>query len=301
MRSGGNRNHTKNITHVKMKKSNIQTTKLAALATMMLYIQPSNAALVYNDGDLILGFRATGGTGGTTNVLLNLGSASVFRDATSQFTLSLGNVDADLDAVFGGAWNTRLDLRWSVSGGQSFEGNGFTDLTLFASRARAFPFGTVGAANSTAWLRQSGSTQSNPALKLEALGQKFGSGTTGVSGSDQIESTNAAGFGLIQSHAQNNSYEEFMPGGSQTGAGSSFSYFNGGIEANFANGAIGTGLDLYFMAPGSGAGAYEGTFTISDNATITFTPTGVPEPGSAFMLALGLGALLTKRRRQQTA
>ena len=99
-----------------MKLTNYRTTLLAAIAATGAFTSSTNAALVYNDGDLILAFRATGGTGGTTNVLLNIGSASVFRDATSQFTLSLGNLDADLDAIFGGGWNTRIDLNWSVSG-----------------------------------------------------------------------------------------------------------------------------------------------------------------------------------------
>lgn len=294
MRTGGNRNHTKKHNNVKMNTFTIQTTKLAALAAVMLSIQTSNATLIYNDGDLILGFRATGGTGGTTNVLLNLGNASIYRDATSQFTLSLGNVDADLDAIFGSNWNTRLDLNWSVSGTQFTAGNGFTNRTLIASRAQAFPLGLLGSANSTPWNRGTLATHNPVAAKLAALG-----GTFDDVSANQSESTNAAGFALIQTHAQNNSFEEFMSGGSQSSSGSSYSYFSGGIEGTFANGASGSALDLYVMASGVGAGTYEGTFTISDNATITFTPTGVPEPGSAMMLAMGLGALLTKRRRQQ--
>jgi hypothetical protein len=286
-----------------MKTSTIRTAKVAALALALLSTQQSKAALVYNDGDLILAFRATGGTGGTTNVLLNIGNASVYRDATSQVTLSLGNLDGDLDSVFGATWNTRIDLNWSISGTQFAAGNGFTtNRNLIASRAQAFPLAPLGSSNSTAWAKATLSTQGSPALKMQSLGGKFGTGTTGsVPGTDQIESTNTPGFGLIQPQAQANSFEEFMSGGSQSSSGSSYAYFSGGIEGTFGNGASGAALDLYMMAPGTGAGAYEGTFTITDNATITFTPTGVPEPGSALMLALGCTALLTKRRRQTAA
>ncbi len=286
-----------------MKITNYRTTLLAAIAATGAFTSSTNAALVYNDGDLILAFRATGGTGGTTNVLLNIGSASVFRDATSQFTLSLGNLDADLDAIFGGGWNTRIDLNWSVSGTQFAAGNGFTtNRNLIASRAQGFPLAPLGSSNSTPWNKATLSTQGGPALKMQSLGGKFGTGTSGgVSGSDQMESVNTPGFGLIQPQAQNNSFDEFMSGGSQSSSGSSYAFFSGGIEGAFGNGAPGSALDLYFMTPGSGAGAYEGTFTISDSATVTFTPTGVPEPGSALMLAIGCGALLTKRRRQRVA
>ncbi len=279
---------------------NTHNLRIAALAIAGLTLSSHHAkADPYADGDLILGFRATGGTGGTTNLLLNLGSASNFRDAATQTTLSLGNLDADLDSIFGGSWNTRSDVLWSISGTQFTAGNGFTNRALFASRAQAFPLGPVGSSNSVAWARGSTSTQGIPAGKLAAFGTKYGVGTTGaVSGTDQIESTNAP-LGLVQPHAQTNSYEEFMSGGSQSSSGSSFAYFSGGIESSFANGANGTALDFYIMPAGTGAGTYEGTFTISNSGDVTYTPQGVPEPSSALMLALGGTALGFIRRRQR--
>ena len=283
---------------------NPRTIIVTALAVVALSItSKTHAALTYTDGDLILGFRATGGTGGTTNVLFDIGSAAIFRDATTQLTLSIGNVGADLSAIFGASWNTRIDVDWSVSGTQFSAGNGFTtNRNLIATRAQGFPIAPLGSSNSTPWNKATLSTQGGPALKLQQLGGKFGAGTTGgISGTDQIESTNAPGFGLIQPSTQNNSFEEFMAGGAQSTAGSSYAYFNGGVEGNFGNGTSGAALDLYYMVPGSGAGTYEGTFTINDNATITFTPTGVPEPGTATILGLGCAALLTKRRRQVAA
>ncbi len=273
---------------------------LAAAAAALLATQTARAD-TYTDGDLILGFRAGGGAGGTTNLLLNLGSASIFRDATTQFTLSLGALDADLDSLFSAVWDTRSDFFWSVAGTQYTAGNGFANRTLIASRSQAFPLGPIGSANSTPWARGTTSTQSIPAGKLAALGTKFGLGTTGaVSGTDQIESTNAP-FGLIQPQAQTNSLDEFMTGGSQSSFGSSFAYFSGGIEGGFGNGASGTALDLYVMTAGTGGGpgTYEGSFTIASGGDVTFTPEGVPEPSSALMLALGGTALGFIRRRQR--
>lgn len=292
--------NTNTNTYVLMKNTT-RTLALASLAGVLT--TTASAVLPYADGDLILGFRATGGTGSSTNLLVNIGSAATFRDATTQFTLSLGNLDADLDAIFGTTWDSRSDVNWSVSGTQFTAGNGFGNRTLFATREQGFPLGPIGSANSTPWTRATTSTQAGPAGKIQALGLKYGVGTTGaISGTDQIESTNTT-LGLIQPNAQTNSFEEYMSNGSQSSSGSSFAYFSGGIEGGFALGAGGTALDLYFMATDFSPfdpGIYEGTFSINSGGDVTFTPTGVPEPSSALMLALS-GTVLGFIRRRKLA
>lgn len=290
-----------------MKTLTSKVTLFAVIAALGLSTQQSNATLVANDGDLLLGFRATGGTGATTNYVVNVGKMSDFRDATTVLTLSLGNIDADLDNLFGSNWANRSDFLWSVSGVQFSTGNGYTQKSLFASRAQAFPLAAAGLSGSSPWSRETTSTQGGPASLMNAYRTQFKLGTTGASGSDQIQSTNST-VALIQPHGQNNSHEEFMSNsgfiGGQTTSGASFAYFPGGIEGSFVNGAAGSALDLYAMAPlvGGGNGLYEGTFAISDSGSVTFTPAGVPEPTSALLVAAGCTALITmRRRREQTA
>jgi hypothetical protein len=80
-------------------------------------------------GDLILGVRATGGTGATTNVFFNLGPAHALRSNPSPAGI-LVNLDAELIAAFGAGWNARSDLYFGV----------------FANLSNATPFGIGSAA-----------------------------------------------------------------------------------------------------------------------------------------------------------
>ena len=71
-----------------------------AAAAMLLATPAVHAALPYADGDLILGFRATGGQGGTSSYEVNIGSATQFV-AASTFSVDLGgNITTDLEAIF---------------------------------------------------------------------------------------------------------------------------------------------------------------------------------------------------------
>ena len=86
----------------------MKTTKLLGLligaAGVLLHSAVVQAAdTVYNDGDIFLGFRATFGTGIAQDLLVNLGPASQFKTG-SGFTLDVGNISADLAAVFGSDW-----------------------------------------------------------------------------------------------------------------------------------------------------------------------------------------------------
>ena len=276
---------------------------LAIACALALTPDSANAAIIYNDGDLILGFRATGGQGASTNYLVDLGSASPLVTSTSPIVFSLGNIGTDLSTIFGANWFSRADVLWSVSGVQKISGNGFASNTMFATRSDSVD-GPLGTNTTAPWNRPSTFAAGAPATKIQSLGLKYGQGTTGgVAGFDQMESTNAPGMGLIQPTSQGNSYDEYQPGGSQTTGVSAYGYFAdlNGIEGNFAsNGSGFSVLDLYTVAPGSGGASFRDSVTISNGGTLTFTPP-VPEPTAAVTLALGGMVLASLRRRRATS
>ena len=274
---------------------------LLAIAGAAAFLPSSaRAAIVYSDGDLILGFRATGGQGASTDYLINLGPAATIINSTAPITFSLGNIGGDLTTLFG-SWTTRGDVLWSVSGVQKIAANGFANNTMFATRSDTIS-APLGTGTTTPWTIPSSFGAGTPAGKVQSVGQKYGAGTTGnVVGTDQIESTNAPGA-LIQPTAQSNSFASFMPFGLNAGGSAAYGYYNdaNGIEANFATGTATSVLDFYKLipAPGSLPAPFVGNFSISESAVVTFTPAGVvPEPTAGLSVLLG-GALLGASRRR---
>jgi hypothetical protein len=278
-----------------MNIKSIGTKALLALAGSVLLVPASSeAALTHNDGDLLLGFRATGGTGVTTSYLVNLGSIAQFLAADANDTIltldtEIGNIGADLTTIYGGSWQNRVDLLWSVTGVQLVGGNGLANKTLLASRASF-----AGAQGSTGWLRPS-AFNGIPSQQLSVEATKYEAGTDGTG---QTESTNSL-FALIQPNAMPNNHASFQ---AEPGSPAAYDYFvNGslGVENTFeaGTGPGGTALDFYFMQPGSGTGEYLGQFTLSNTGTVTFTPEGVPEPSTALALAGGALVLASLRRR----
>ena len=257
----------------------------------LLFVAESHAALNYDEGNLIMAFRATGGTGAATNFLVNLGPKDQFVNATSVITITtqLGNFKADLDALYTASWKTRVDFMWSVTGVHQVPVGIYAANTIFASKARAIG-ATSGLAGSTAWTAPSVFGAGNPAGKVLELGLRYEAGT------GSTESTNSA-FALIQPEAVTQSYRSYMPGGANTTASTAFNYFSGvgTIEAPLAQ-----DLDFYTLTPGGGAREFEGSFSLASNGTVTFTPAAaVPEPTAFVAIGGGLFALTSIRRRSR--
>ncbi len=70
------------------------------------------------NGDLILGFQATGGTGSSQNVFVDLGPAVKLRDNGSAGQVA--NINATLASVFGTNWYSRTDLHFGAVGNLNF-------------------------------------------------------------------------------------------------------------------------------------------------------------------------------------
>ena len=285
-----------------MTTKSIAATILALAGTAAFLPSTANATITYTDGDLILGFRATGGQGASTDYLVKLGSAASIINSLVPITFSIGNTGGDLTTLFG-SWSTRGDVLWSVSGVQKVAGNGFANNTMFATNSDP-THGPLGTSSSTPWVRPSSFGAGTPAGKVQSAGLKYGAGTTGaVAGTDQIESTNAPGA-LIQPTSQSNSFASFMPFGINTTGSSAYAYFNdaNGIEGTFETGTINSVLDLYQLTPAAGSlpGTFNGNFSISNSAVVTYTPAGfVPEPTAGLSVLLGTAILGGLRRRSR--
>ncbi|MHA3772471.1 PEP-CTERM sorting domain-containing protein [Verrucomicrobiota bacterium sgz303538] len=253
-----------------------KTSLLAVSAATLLTPSLKAATLSYTAGDLFIGFRQEGTQ---TDYLINIGQASIYRDATSSFTLSIGNIGADLAALFGDGWATDPTVLWGVIGTSGVAGSGGDVAnTMYASAVK--PSAGVQA---DPYLRLSGTAQGNIRSDVASLGSSF---------KGQTSSTNSS-VALLQPTSDPNSWAHFNPGGM------SFSAY-GRLESNFGLGVSNSALDLFRMQPSSTSGlpgSLEGTFTIANNGTVTFS--AVPEPSAAAMLGLGvvLYGMMSRRRR----
>jgi hypothetical protein len=238
----------------------------------------SQATLTYTAGDIFLGFRSTD-TNVTQSYLVNIGSGSHFRDATSSF--SIGNLSSDLTTVFGSGWATDPKVTWGVVGVNSTAASGTFDgdptRTLYSSLSSN---GLIPLADPIGPARGGSSTQATPGNKIDAMRTDF-----------LTYSSAAFTNGAITNAGSPSSYTTFA------GASIPFSYFATGMEGTFANGASGTSLDLFRMAPGSSSlkGSYEGTFLMDSSGSLSFNV--VPEP-TGVVLLLCSGLALTSRRRR---
>lgn len=253
-----------------------KTSLLAVSAAALLTPSLKAATLSYNAGDLFLGFRQEGTQ---TDYLINIGQASIYRDATNTFTLSIGNIGADLTALFGAGWATDPTVLWGIVGtpGASAAGGDAAN-TLYASAVKPSE------SHADPYLRLSASAQGNIRADFVSLANSFAGQTA--------NSTNST-VALIQPTSDANSWASFNL------SGTSFGAFEG-LQGNFGLGASNSALDLFRMQPSNTQGlpgSLEGTFTISNNGTVTFS--AVPEPSAAAMLGLGVGlyGMMSRRRR----
>lgn len=280
-----------------MKKTNLHSffgVAVLALAGSIAAAGSAHAA-TYSDGDLLLGFRATGGSGTLTDYVIDIGPVSLYKNTSGSFALNttagagsasgIGNIGLDLSSVFGANWATRSDLSWGIIGFTKSAAGGDTAYTEYASRA------TTPGVSATPWPRNSGSTQS--ASYSAFLGMV----------TDYKTWTNTANSptGVIENHttdATGNYWASYMP----TADTVAFNLFDSSFEGNFGSGVSGTALDLFRMPTGSGDGTKVGQFTMSSSGVVTFTSANVPEPTSLAMLGLGTCFVgLVRRRRSVVA
>lgn len=233
-----------------------------AFAGLSLSSTSALAALPYNSGDLLLGFRASGGTGAPRDYVVNVGPASQFLSGSGSITVpGPGNIAADLSSssgalgLFGATWNTRADVSWGIVG---------TDLaadptnTLYATRARTSP-----GIQAQAWVRRANSGQSTTNSVIRAF----------ISGYLNSDANAVSPAGTIQATGFANSYASFTSGSVDFG-------FFSSVEGDFTNGTAGSVLDLFRITPNANGGGSQhlGQFALDNAGTLTFTFDNVTLP-----------------------
>jgi len=212
----------------------------------------------YAAGDLFIGFRQAGNN---SDYLVNIGQASLYTGATSTRTLTIGNIAADLSVALDSGWATDSNVSWGVVGTNHLtvtNGGNDPSPTLYASKIST---GT-------------GTTPWTCAFSLSTADSKI----TGMAAAYRGKTpTINSSVGLIQNNistSSNNAYASYQPDGVNVGAGNlSFGYFNPTIEASSNSGITATTLNLYRVPEGSAdPGTLVGSFTISADGSVTFTP-----------------------------
>lgn len=292
-----------------MKLSKPKTVLLAsmALAAFAAALPTAGAALdtTYNPGDLLLGFRVNSGQGSDFNLVVNLGAASMYRDATSNL-INIANIGDLLSPVYGASWYDVEGLTMGLmaaSNGQASNNSGLVGVgedpnsTIYIS-ARRTGVGTPGSA---------ASTRPGNSISLNGAVQPAAASITAVG--NTFDANDAAGSALLGS-ATTNGWGSFTTGSNANDLGifNIERFFTTGSAGTFGEaGAVENFLDLYRVpeyvggnAPGEdGRGQFLGTFTINSLGEISFI-TGnavVPEPSTFGLVALGFAAAAAYRRR----
>lgn len=251
------------------------------------------AAFTFTDGDLILGFQATSGTGSDKNVFFNLGSGTGFRDNGNQGLL--GNISGALSATYGGDWYDRTDLYFGIVGnlnqnppsgiGSRPPEDGDPSRTFYLSAATAVPGAALLIAGGT-YSSSALGTAGNSVSSMEGI---FPNLTELASGTAVLDQT-------LNPVEWANSWTNYNP------PGAAFNTFTGGIQQNFGKDVDMTFVDLQrVLATNTGAeptgivggGTYVTTFGIGSDGSIS----AIPEPSSSLLL-LAAGAAMTFRRRR---
>ena len=251
-------------------------------------------AFTFTNGDLVLGFQATSGTGSTKNVFFNLGSGVAVRDNPT--IGSLGNISTTLSSVFGANWYSRSDVYFGVignlNGGSPTGFPGTAAVNGDPSRTFYLSTPTVDVAQG-----QLIAAAAYPSASLGSASTKF-SGTEAILPGLNTEADGAAILDQTNSPVQwANGWSAWNPT-----PGAAYDTFTGGIQQNFGKLTDSTYVDIQrVLATNTGSsqigvvggGTYETTLSIGSNGSISL----IPEPSTSLLAAFA-GLTLTFRRRR---
>lgn len=269
-----------------------QIHKSLLIATFGLVLSAQAEIFTYTDGNLILGFQATSGTGSEKNVFLGLGKATTFRGNGNQGVL--GNIGGTLAATYGTDWYDRTDLRFGVIANLSenptsgFDGRGPVEgdpsRTFYLSTPAGAP-GTGALYPPNTFASSSLGTAGGNLAGLEKVlmpsddgtGWNFTSADPLAQGLQKETDGAAVLQQLLAQHttAWSNGWTRWNPT-----PGASFGIFTGGIQQSFGKGGSATYVDIQRLISTNtgavptgvvGGGTYVTTISISPTGQITAT------------------------------
>jgi len=263
-------------------------TSAALLALALAAIPATTQAVNYNRGDLVVGFRATGGTGANDIFMYNIGSIQDVRDDFSGTLGSVGiNLDSALTSVFGASWSSRSDVQWAAVG-QGGWLDSYNSNTLFDQNGD--PSGTVYISRAGTSATQSTTAFNNPARStLDLSGNSVGTALEGAgTGSFQnVANETSDSQGGFNTTSEPNAWSEFFTGGV------SFQAFPSTAEDSLNAGT--DYLDIYRYAGSPVSNSYITTLSLDDSGNLSL----VPEPSqyTAILGFLAIALVALRRRR----
>jgi len=294
-----------------------QKLSLFAMVTLgVVALTTSARAATYNAGDLILGFRVTAGTGAGSDLLVNLGSSTSYRDLNGSNLWNITNIGTDLAATYGASWYDRTDISFGIAGVYTdikdadggVNNNGDPGQTLYFSKSRTAS-GTVGLKNSTVVTGMNNTDIATISSGMSSLGATTYAGATASINNSKV---------AIVSSSGSTSWTEYTKYSADFGA------LAGGVEQVFAAGSWQGGtfgaasnvegtLDLYrYLQTTTGAspsgtvksGLYLGSVVIdqSGNLSAIVSSAAVPEPSTFAMAGIAaIAAGFAAYRRKKTS
>ncbi len=254
--------------------------KMAVAAVALCEAAATAQTFNYNSGDLLAAFRTSGGS---QNLIVDLGSASLYQNAAGSFNIT-GVNSTLLTSVFG----TLDNVYWSVFGYVNTAGSPLgPQNTIWVTTPRSDIF-----------------TQNDPNSSLTFSGQ----GQT-ISKMRAIADGATSAFATVQASQIVTVSSSLNVGGdpvSYTVGVGPLSDFNGtwtpAVEnqtiAGFATSSTPSVSDLFQQNPGAANnGTYLGNFQLNNDGTLAFNSVNpVPEPSTWAMIGTGMMTLLAVRR-----
>jgi hypothetical protein len=247
------------------------TIKIARLlvAAAMIFSAIQSEAFNYQYGDLLIGFRQTGG--GTYDVVIDAGPAGNFTNLTTGTKITITALTGQL---LNDAFGTTNGLSWSAFGAYDLSyPDESQDGTLFMSRARS-SLNT----QSTPWGRYSATSQDGTGNKIDGVG--VGAFTIGQDLPVNSDNTSNA---LVELESWNTdggkaSYrsELYGPGSVANWANTFQSVPEQTTSGTFTDDGQPVRADLYWMLPYTSQishppGTYLGYFEFNTNGVLTYT------------------------------
>jgi len=253
-------------------KSKLTLAAAIGAAALALPVSHAGATVTAATDDLLLAFQATGGTGSTINLEVDLGNFAS--------PLTSINLNADLTADYGANWATRTDLFWAVIGGNNTAINGLPADTLFVSSPDSAGQGT--SAGLAAGAASSQLTVANDLNSGYALFNSTNATAGNTNNSVTVDNSTTGSYGATRTALSN----EF------------------GTDAAFEQGVnqASESSDFWELKPGTPAtrSSTDINFgTLSSNGV--FTVGAVPEPSTWASVVLGAATLIGLRRRRTRA